>query len=74
MGQKPHDRRTLPLCCGHHREGPKAQHAAGERAWWEARSIYPPALCADLSAAYDAGADGNAIIAKYANFQSAGDL
>lgn len=32
MGTKCHDRRTLPLCAGHHREGPKSQHAAGERA------------------------------------------
>lgn len=42
MGEKPDDRRTLPLCAEHHREGPKAQHAANERRWWEAHGIYPP--------------------------------
>jgi hypothetical protein len=65
MGQKPDDRRTLPLCCGHHREGPKAQHGARERAWWEARDICPPALCAALSAAYEAGEDGAAVIRAF---------
>lgn len=65
-GQKPHDRgRTLPLCTGHHREGPKSQHAAGERAWWEARDIYPPELCAALVVAYEAGDDGNAVIRRF---------
>lgn len=64
-GEKPHDRRTLPLCHGHHREGPKAQHARGERAWWEARRISPPDLCAALSAAYDAGQDGAEVVRQF---------
>jgi hypothetical protein len=65
-GEKPHDRRTLPLCLGHHREGPKSQHAAGERAWWEARGIYPPDLCAAVEVAFEAGADGNEVIRRHA--------
>jgi hypothetical protein len=64
-GTKPHDRRSLPLCAGHHREGPKSQHAAGERRWWEARDIYPPELCAALEAAYEAGDDGNDVIRSF---------
>lgn len=63
-GEKPHDRRTLPLCAGHHRQGPKSQHAAGERAWWEARGIHAPSACAALEAAYEAGADGNDVIRR----------
>lgn len=53
MQEKPDDRRTLPLCADHHREGPKAQHAARERDWWASHGIYPPDRCAVLSAEYD---------------------
>lgn len=56
MQEKPHDRRTLPLCREHHREGPKAQHAANERRWWEAHGIYPPQACERLQQVYEAAA------------------
>lgn len=65
MAEKPDDRRTLPLCAGHHREGPKAQHAANERAWWAALGIHPPALCAALADAYDNNLDGANVIAAF---------
>lgn len=55
MQAKPDDRPwSLPCCAGHHRDGPQAQHAAGERAWWEGVGIDPIAVCQALSAAYDA--------------------
>jgi len=53
MQEKPNDRRTLPLCADHHREGPKAQHRAGERQWWAAHGIYPPDACAALERLYE---------------------
>jgi hypothetical protein len=52
---KPDDRPwSCPLCATHHREGPKAQHAAKERAWWEAAGVDVLPLCLALSAAYEA--------------------
>lgn len=54
MQEKPDDRRTLPLCREHHREGPRAQHAANERRWWESHDIYPPAACQALEQKYEA--------------------
>lgn len=54
MQEKPSDRRTLPLCREHHREGPKAQHAANERRWWEAHGVYPPDACAGFERQYEA--------------------
>ncbi len=65
MQERPSDRRTAPLCRSCHRDGPKAQHAAGERSWWEARGIYPPSLCAQLSEAYEAGTDVAADMAAF---------
>ena len=53
---KPSDRPwSLPLCRGHHREGPKAQHAGAERAWWLSHGIDASALCLKLSEQYGAG-------------------
>lgn len=66
MQQKPDDRRTAPLCADHHLDAPDAQHRAGERGWWEALGIYPPALCAALSAAYDANQDAAPVLASFA--------
>jgi hypothetical protein len=54
MQEKPNDRRTLPLCREHHREGPKAQHNARERSWWAAHGIFPPDACAELERRYEA--------------------
>jgi hypothetical protein len=42
MGEKPDDRRTLPLCAQHHLTGPDAQHSSNERRWWEQWGIYLP--------------------------------
>ena len=53
MQRKPSDRFAVPLCAAHHREGPKAQHAAGERAWWAARGIDPYALAETLYARFE---------------------
>jgi hypothetical protein len=49
---KPSDKYAVPLCSGHHRTGPEAQHAAGERAWWASRGIDPFELAARLYAEY----------------------
>ncbi len=55
MQAKPDDRPwSVPLCHGHHNGGPKAQHAAGERSWWDAAGIDVLTLCQAVSAAYDA--------------------
>lgn len=65
MAQKPHDWRTAPLCADDHREGPGAQHRANERAWWSARGIDPPALCAALRTAYDNDHDGADVVRRF---------
>jgi hypothetical protein len=65
MMEKPSDRRCTPLCRWHHQDAPDAQHRGNERSWWEALRIYPPALCAALSAAYDANGDGAAVILRF---------
>lgn len=53
MGEKPNDRRTLPLCASCHREGPKAQHASGERRWWEGHGIFPPHAAEALAGQFE---------------------
>ena len=35
------DKWTVPLCPGHHRLYPDAQHNSGEQDWWDARGIDP---------------------------------
>ena len=47
IGKKPDDKWTLPLCAGHHRELPGAQHSMNERKFWERHGIDPLRL-ADL--------------------------
>lgn len=38
MGERPHDKWALPVCCEHHAE----QHAAGdELAWWASKGVDP---------------------------------
>jgi hypothetical protein len=54
MQEKPDDARAAPLCATCHVDGPDAQHKSNERKWWEARNIYPPTLCANLRAAFEA--------------------
>lgn len=49
MGQKDDDY-ILPLCSRHHTDGPDAQHASGERQWWQEQGIDPIALCDALRA------------------------
>lgn len=58
MAEKPSDIRTAPLCVRCHLDGPHAQHRTGERGWWEALGVYPPAFCAALVAAFAAGQSG----------------
>lgn len=52
LQRKPDDRDAVPLCRGHHRDGPDAQHRGSERAWWIARGIDPHALADRLYAEY----------------------
>lgn len=44
MGDRPHDRWTVPLCHVCHAQ----QHAMNERAWWEALHVDPIRLAASL--------------------------
>lgn len=68
---KPDDRPwTAPLCHGHHNGGPKAQHAAKERAWWEAAGVDVLPLCLALSAAYEAAEPHAAALAVLAPLRS----
>jgi hypothetical protein len=46
-GQKPDDKWVVPLCRGHH----TAQHACGEKSFWEAWTINPLDIAAFLWAA-----------------------
>lgn len=52
LQRKPNDQDATPLCVAHHREGPDAQHRAGERAWWAKRGLDPFEIAAQLYAAY----------------------
>jgi hypothetical protein len=66
MQEKPSDRRTVPLCPGHHQDWPNAQHRIGERNFWPLLGVNPVQLCADLSAAFDKGEQGLMVLAKHA--------
>ena len=52
LGEKPDDRRTLPLCAFDHLEGPDAQHRGNEREWWRSRGLSPTAVAAAYVEAY----------------------
>ena len=43
---------ALPMCPNHHRLTNQAQHADGERLWWQQQGIDPLALCVALQDAY----------------------
>lgn len=60
--EKPHDTHTAPLCPRCHLDGPQAQHRGNERAWWSSLRIHPPALCAALWRAYQAGESGDNVV------------
>jgi hypothetical protein len=66
MQEKPGDDRVAPLCGWHHRDGDDAQHKTNERAWWDARGVYPPDLCRDLRAAFPDVQAGEAVLRRYA--------
>lgn len=60
LQRKPPDCRAVPLCSGHHRTNPDAQHAGSERRFWERRGIDPHALADAHYATYRAeGAKAN---------------
>lgn len=59
MQAKPDDLWTVPLCRGHHQHD---QHIRKERTFWARLGIDPGDLCPALHAAYEAGADGAAVI------------
>lgn len=65
MQQKPDDARVASLCASCHREGPDAQHRSNERAWWSARGIDPPDLCAALRKAFETDQDGEAVVRRF---------
>jgi hypothetical protein len=70
MQEKPHDRRTMPLCVKCHLDGRNAQHknrSGGEQNWWALLGVYPPDLCAALSAAFDSGGSGMTVLALFAS-------
>ena len=58
--QKPSDHDAVPLSAWCHREGPQAQHAGSERAFWERVGRNPWRLAEAFLAAYRA--DGGAIV------------
>jgi hypothetical protein len=41
LGRKPDDCRATPLCRGHHRDGPDAQHKFNELRWWVGHGFDP---------------------------------
>ena len=43
---------ALPMCPNHHRMTNQAQHANGERLWWQQQGIDPLTLCVALQDAY----------------------
>jgi hypothetical protein len=65
-GEKPDDVRTVPLTRAAHEE----QHGQNERAWWSAMNLYPPAVCARLRHAYEAGEDGTSAILEIARWET----
>lgn len=65
MGVRPSDSRSCPLCAYHHRLGPTCCDPAQAK-FWAVLAVDPIAFCEDLFAAYQAGSDGSAIVAKYA--------
>ena len=72
VGQKPDDRWTVPLCAYHHRMGPKAQHAMGERQFWELHQIDPLRL-AELLFETSPDQEKGALIARQARRLAPGD-
>jgi hypothetical protein len=60
--EKPHDFRTAPLCVRCHLDGPDAQHRSNEREWWIRLGVYPPAFCAELVRAFQAGRSGLEVV------------
>ena len=54
MQRKPDDAKSVPLCRGHHRDGPDAQHRSGEAVWWRRHGIDPFALAERLHAQFEA--------------------
>jgi hypothetical protein len=52
MGRKPDDQNAVSLCAAHHRTGPDAQHASGERQWWSRHGLDPFAVAERLYAEY----------------------
>lgn len=63
MGRKNHDRCTTPLCRHHHHDD---QHKGNEQAFWNRLGVDAYDFAAALYAAYLAGADGLAVIRRFA--------
>ena len=60
MGVKPNDQWSTPLCDGHHRTLPDAQHNVGEEQFWKAHGIDPFRIALSL---WQASGDDDAAIA-----------
>lgn len=56
LQRKSNDRRCVPLCTGHHRLGPGAQHSMNERAFWASHGKDPDVIAAGLGRRFDGGA------------------
>lgn len=48
IGEKAHDKFTVPLTAAEHLDGEDAQHKSNERAWWEKHGIDPLQVAAAL--------------------------
>ena len=65
-GEKPDDARTVPLTRAEH----ETQHGMAERDYWAGLNLYPPAVCARLRQAYEAGEDGAQVVLEIARWGS----
>lgn len=52
VGERPHDRRAVPLCAYCHLDGPEAQHKIGEEKFWRIHNLDPFAIAANLWALF----------------------
>jgi len=52
LRQKCPDREAIPLCFGHHQEGPKAIHRIGKR-FWNTHGLDKEVLIAELNRVYE---------------------
>jgi len=71
-GVRADDDACVPLCRWHHQLAPNACDK-GQRQFWDRLEIDPAELCADLYAAFRAGASGLAVINRFTTRSPAAD-